>query len=433
MRKVSIVFFAVLISVNVFAQVPQKMSYQAVVRNAGNNLVINQAIGIRLSILQGSITGIEVFKEIYNPNPQTNANGLLTIEIGSGIPVIGVFANIDWSNGQYFIRTEIDPAGGTNYTITGISQLLSVPYALHAKTADALTETITESDPAYTSSAAANITSKDISNLSRLSGTNTGDQDLTLYATKDMGNKNIVNLANPINEKDAATKGYVDALGTIVNAKDAILMAYIDTLKSQLKALENKIFDDEFTGGKDTISDKAGNYYKIVKIGEQYWMAENLNYDAGNGSWMYQNNSSNAVTYGRLYTWEVAKNVCPTGWHLPSDEDWKTIETFLGMSSSDVNIVDTWRGTTEGDKLKSASGWNSSGNGSNDYAFSALPGGYCYADNNFDRIGASAYFWSSTGYSETHAYSRSLVDFLKTIYRGTSAKSNGFSVRCVRN
>lgn len=114
------------------AQVPQKMSYQAVIRNSSNALVTSTAIGMRVSIIQGSTSGTEVYKEVFTPNPVTNANGLVSIEIGAGSPVTGTFANINWANGPYFIKTETDPTGGTNYTITGISQLLSVPYALYA-------------------------------------------------------------------------------------------------------------------------------------------------------------------------------------------------------------------------------------------------------------------------------------------------------------
>lgn len=130
MKKVFTILAAILLTASVFAQAPQKMSYQAVIRDVTNNLVTNQAVGMRVSILQGSGTGTEVFKEIYNPNPQTNANGLITIEIGGGIPLVGTFATIDWASGPYFIKTETDPTGGTNYTIAGTSQLMSVPYAL---------------------------------------------------------------------------------------------------------------------------------------------------------------------------------------------------------------------------------------------------------------------------------------------------------------
>ena len=132
MKNSLFIFVFLLITLSVRAQSPQKMSYQAVIRDAGNILVTNHAIGMRVSLLQGSASGTEVFKEIYNPNPQTNANGLVSIEIGSGLALTGNFATINWANGPYFIKTETDPVGGTNYSITGVSQLLSVPYALFA-------------------------------------------------------------------------------------------------------------------------------------------------------------------------------------------------------------------------------------------------------------------------------------------------------------
>lgn len=119
------------------AQAPEKMSYQAVVRNASNNLVTNQAVGMQISILQGSATGTAVYVETQNIS--TNANGLVTLEIGTGAQVSGDFTTIDWANDTYFIKTETDPTGGTSYTITGTSQLMSVPYALHAKTAESIT------------------------------------------------------------------------------------------------------------------------------------------------------------------------------------------------------------------------------------------------------------------------------------------------------
>lgn len=121
----------------VFAQ-PQKMSYQAVVRNASNALVTNQPVGVRVTVLTGDpVTGTEVYKEIYTPNPTTNANGLLTLEIGGGIPIItgSSFSQIPWDNPQIHIKIEIDPTGGTNYTIISTSQMLSVPYAFQAQKA----------------------------------------------------------------------------------------------------------------------------------------------------------------------------------------------------------------------------------------------------------------------------------------------------------
>ena len=183
MKKTFIILAALLLTASAWAQSPEKMSYQAIIRNSSNALITNESVGMRVSILHGSQTGSEVYKEIYNPNPQTNINGLVTIQIGDGIPLTGVFANIDWTNGPYFIKTETDPTGGTNYTITGTSQMLSSPYSLQAKTAQSVTGPITESDPFYSSSQASNITATDITNLSNLSGANTGAQDISGIAT----------------------------------------------------------------------------------------------------------------------------------------------------------------------------------------------------------------------------------------------------------
>jgi hypothetical protein len=116
------------------AQAPEKMSYQAIIRNNSDKLVTNQPIGMQISILQGSSTGTAVYIEQHYAS--TNANGLICIEIGGGTVVSGNFATIDWVSGTYYIKTETDPSGGANFTITGTSQILSVPYALHTKTAE---------------------------------------------------------------------------------------------------------------------------------------------------------------------------------------------------------------------------------------------------------------------------------------------------------
>jgi len=132
MKITTSILFAIILSINLHAQAPTKMSYQAVIRNASNVLVNNSIIGMRSSILQGSVSGTVVYAETYNPNPATNSNGLVSLEIGSGIASVGNFSLIDWANGPYFIKTETDITGGANYTITATKELLSVPYALHA-------------------------------------------------------------------------------------------------------------------------------------------------------------------------------------------------------------------------------------------------------------------------------------------------------------
>jgi hypothetical protein len=162
MKKVFTFLIAVLLTAIVFAQSPEKMSYQAVIRNSNNQLATNQTVGMQISILQGSPDGTAVYVEIQEP--VSNANGLVSLEIGSGTVVSGNFSSIDWANGPYFIKTETDLKGGANYTITGTSQLLSVPYALHAKTAETITSPVTETDPVFDASVASGITATDVSN-----------------------------------------------------------------------------------------------------------------------------------------------------------------------------------------------------------------------------------------------------------------------------
>lgn len=131
MKKLITTTSFVLLSLLTLAQAPQKMTYQSVIRNNSNALLSNANVGIQISILTGSPTGSAVYIERHTTT--TNVNGLATLQIGAGTPVAGTFSSIDWSTGNYYVKTETDPAGGTVYSISGTSQLLSVPYALYAE------------------------------------------------------------------------------------------------------------------------------------------------------------------------------------------------------------------------------------------------------------------------------------------------------------
>jgi hypothetical protein len=133
MRKIYSILAVLLLTVSVFAQAPQKMSYQAVIRNSSNALITSTPVGMQISILQGSSNGTAVYVETQTPS--TNANGLVSLEIGTGTIVTGTFAGINWAAGPYFIKTETDPTGGTAYTIAGTNELMSVPYALFSANA----------------------------------------------------------------------------------------------------------------------------------------------------------------------------------------------------------------------------------------------------------------------------------------------------------
>ncbi len=156
------------------AQTPEKMSYQAVVRSSDNSLVSNSNVSLRVIVRQGSQNGSSAYEETHFAT--TNANGLVSLEIGNGSNANGSFSNIPWHNGPFFIETQIDPSGGSNFSIVGVSQLLSVPYALSAKTAENvvgvdLSNIRRASIVSVTSSR--NINSSDINNTVECTGTAT--------------------------------------------------------------------------------------------------------------------------------------------------------------------------------------------------------------------------------------------------------------------
>ena len=128
MKKLYSIVIGLFLTVSAIAQAPQKMSYQAVIRKSNNALVASLPVGMKISILKGSSTGTPVYVETQTAT--TNANGLVSLEIGTGTAITGTFATINWANGPYFIKTETDPNGGTAYTIVGTNELMSVPYAL---------------------------------------------------------------------------------------------------------------------------------------------------------------------------------------------------------------------------------------------------------------------------------------------------------------
>ena len=151
MKRIFTAFATILITGVILAQSPEAISYQAVIRDTEDHLATNLNIGMQISILQGLDAGSAsaVYEERHFPT--TNANGLVNLEIGSGTIVSGDFASIDWANGNYYIKTETDLNGGSNYTISGTSQLLSVPYAFHAKSAESITGKVNETDPLFNS------------------------------------------------------------------------------------------------------------------------------------------------------------------------------------------------------------------------------------------------------------------------------------------
>ncbi|MDA3905997.1 MAG: FISUMP domain-containing protein [Bacteroidales bacterium] len=223
---------------------------------------------------------------------------------------------------------------------------------------------------------------------------------------------------------------------------------------------------NEFETYVTIIDSRDGQVYKTVVIGSQIWFAENLKYlpsvvGYGTGSettpyyfvYGYDGTvvsdakaTSNYTTYGVLYNWIAAMNsaasstsnpsgvqgVCPSGWHLPSDDEWKQMEMFIGMNQSTVDNIG-WRGTDEGSKLKSTSGWYVN-SGNNSSSFTALPGGFFNAGvGYFDGLGKSGFWWSSSESSSSIVVCRTLSYDKDGIFLGFNGKTPGFSVRCLKD
>jgi len=272
MKRVYAIFAAVLLTSGLFAQSPQKMSYQAVIRDATDHLVSTQ-IGMKISILQGTVDGSVVYTETQTPIP--NINGLVTIEIGDADPVS--FAAIDWSNGPYFLKTETDPAGETSYTITGTSQLLSVPYALYANSIN-----LSKNNKPYDFYI---------------------DDGLNLRILPKISVEKPYSVVPTVTDADANTYGTVK-IGTQVWMAENLKTTQYNN-NTPIPLIED---NDE-------------------------WLA--LSTPAY--CWYNNEEATYKTIYGALYNWYAldattngGKNVCPTDWHVPTETEWAILTTYLG-------------------------------------------------------------------------------------------------------
>jgi uncharacterized protein (TIGR02145 family) len=180
------------------------------------------------------------------------------------------------------------------------------------------------------------------------------------------------------------------------------------------------------TSDKFSFTDERdGQTYKALRIGNQIWMAENLNYDAGQGSWVYENDKSNARKYGKLYNWEIAKNLSPEGWHIPSYDEWLELKDYIRDQG--------YKSMKEGKALKSEVGWDEFEDqtvmGTDEFGFAALPGGYRGRDGQFMDLGRKGYWWTSTNYVNNCILSSENAYLTLSFYDSTDA----FSIRCIKD
>jgi uncharacterized protein (TIGR02145 family) len=423
MKNLFTSIFSIVLTIASFAQAPQKFSYQSVIRNAGNQLVAYQSVGIKISVLQGSANGAAVYAETHNP--LTNANGLATLEIGGGAVLSGNFANINWANGPYFVKTETDLNGGSNYTITSTTQLLSVPYALYAANAG-------NSAPGPQGPAGPQGPQGEQGPAGNPA---TDDQQLAVSATGDtlyLQNGGFVIIPGI----SAANNGGGGQTGITAHSCGA-----------------SNVHNPAKTYG--SMTDQQGNVYKTIVIGSQEWMAENLKtsiYRNGEaianvtddnqwvglttGAWCYYNNDSQyECPYGKLYNWYAVadpRNVCPTGWHVPTDAEWSILINYLDPIADGGNNYPN----IAGGKLKSTGlqYWLSPNqDATNESGFSGLPAGYRFYVGVFSYIGDYGIWWSSTESDAGSAWARGLYDDYGGAFRNYNDKDFGFSVRCLRD
>lgn len=190
---------------------------------------------------------------------------------------------------------------------------------------------------------------------------------------------------------------------------------------------------DEWDKSQGTFVDSRDRQtYNWVRIGKQIWMAENLNYRVDSGCVAYENNASTASIYGLLYTWNTACAVCPEGWHLPSDAEWKQLEIKLGMDPAEAD-ESAYRGTDEGSMLKSENGWLYEGSGTDNKGFSVLPAGWGNNYHDFLDKGYSSNFWTSNESNDFQAVSRRFDFDHDDICRAFDFKDFYFSVRCIKD
>ena len=403
------------------AQAPEGFNYQATVRNSSGDLIVNTNVYFKFNVIQGSLTAVPIFTEThYVP---TDDLGQVNLVIGQGTANTGVFSELDWSLGSYYLGIELDTDTGNNYEAMGTTQLLSVPYALYAANSGNATPT-------------------------------TPNLEAVLAQNNSANSQQIKDLQDPTEAQDAVTKNYIYSKEEV----DELISAFED----RINLLEN-------VGGIGSVTDQDGNTYDYLTYGAQKWTVENaemVTYRDGTpipevtgatewsnlttGAWAYYDNDSSKH---RLYNWyavmgihdaaslsdaTLRKAFAPEGWHVPSDAEWTTLEEYLIVNG--YNYDQTTTGNKLGKAMASTTGWTSTtqlGAPANDQStnnssgFNGFPEGYRGDDTgSFGGYGSITCFWSSTKSRSNLVWNRYL---LSSLYRFEFAyMDDGFSVRFVK-
>jgi uncharacterized protein (TIGR02145 family) len=374
---------AVLISKILTAQAPALIPYQAIARNPVGEPLASSTLNARFTIHDGTANGTSVWQELQTVT--TSALGLFTVQLGSSVSL----SNLNWDDGAKFMQVELDL--GSGFVDIGNQQLLSVPYALYAGSV-------------------------------RINVSATGD---TLF----VGDGSFVIIPGVSEANSSANGTTLHTCGT------------------------PNVHNSNLSYG--SMTDQEGNRYKTIVIGTQEWMTENLNtsiYRNGDaiqtglsnaewanavntqvGAWAYWNNdANNACPYGRLYNWYAcadARQLCPVGWHVPTDPEWTVLTNYLGgetIAGGKMKTTGTIENSTGLWYTPNAEATNSSG-------FSGAPAGFRDNNGGYGYIGYLMHWWSSSEVGMGSAWSRYLGYSGGNVLRVTSNKQVGFSVRCLRD
>ncbi len=397
MKQLHFILFWVM-SIGLWAQAPQGIPYQAVVRNADGTVISSTAITITFKIHDVAATGEVVYEETHAVT--SNSQGLVSMNVGSGTVVTGAFDNINWGGGNKFLQVLMN-AGNGNIDL-GTQQMMSVPYALYAEDVNVRVSV-------------------------------TGD---SLFIGNQVSIVPGVSVTNPV---------------SMSNYGSALLPGNT-TCQSEYISVTG-------CGGQDSLL-YYDRYYDLVEIGGQCWFAENLatdKYSNGdlistgltNTEWtnttsgayaIYDNNPVNDAIYGKLYNWYTTvdtRGVCPTGWHVPSDCEWMFLEGKLGLSVSGQFAMGSRGQNVElAGKLKDSIFWiqpnllstYSSG-------FDALPSGYRDFYGGYFSMGTYSFIWTQNESSTELNYGmyRVLNNNDLSVQRLHDHKQDGFSIRCIRD
>jgi len=443
MKKIALTTYILLICFSsLFAQVPAQFNFQAVIRDADGKIKDNESVEVTIKINQGSPDGVSVFSETHNVT--TSPQGLISIKVGS----INSLEEIDFGSDIYYLEVFV------NGISLGVERLIAVPYAINAK----YVENVNYDDINNTPTIPVDISDLSDENeilfdgsWSNLSGE---APNISIFSNDaEYLTKNDQNLGDILNISNSAEGNSITNLGEPVNDNDAATKAYVDELLKRIKKLEREI------ALMNGISDIEGNRYRIITIGSQVWMGDNLKtttYSDGTPitnvtdqtewerltipayCWYNNDQATYKETFGALYNGYAVKTekLCPEGWHVPTDAEWKTLEIYLGMTEQEVEFSG-YRGSDQGGQLKEEGfdHWAAPNLGAVDtYGFTALPAGNRVEDSrSFEGDSLTCWFWTSTNYTMNEIFRRLMRESEARISRSASYYQRGMSVRCIKD